>query len=96
MTPQDNQPSKQRLRERRYFYAMNVRTGPELEPPDERDELIAELRAVLGPILTAPCRWDAGRREYACVLCDEARDDAATHRPDCPVLRRDELLGGKS
>jgi hypothetical protein len=57
-----------------------------------------ELRAVLAPLLDDPWRgvdWipvdDRGAVDpmRACVFCG----DGIAHLPDCPVLRRDALLG---
>ena len=50
-----------------------------------------ELRAILAPLLEDPWRDvivgdDEGRSE--CVFCG-----AGTHEADCPVLRKDALLG---
>lgn len=75
------------MREPRYWYAMNADLGLRRdEPPDDRDETIAALRAVLAPLLDDP-RAEEGR----CIFCDDLLDNR--HAPDCPVLRRDELLG---
>lgn len=68
----------------------------------ERDEARRErddLRAVLAPLLDDPIVWVwNGRREYRrCGVCDATATDPDLepfpHHPDCPVLRRDELLG---
>lgn len=52
---------------------------------------VAELRAVLAPLLDEPWRTIAnyGEPDERCVFCDETDP----HAPDCPVLRRDALLG---
>lgn len=52
-----------------------------------------ELRTILAPILSGPCRWHPVDLTYYCLLCDQARDDAATHAPDCPTRAAARLLG---
>ncbi len=73
--------------------------------PDRRDRIIAELRAVLAPLLDAQHHWTPktlSRRtdqegrilegwELVCMFCRCEPDQP--HAPDCAVLRRDELLG---
>ena len=85
--------------DRRYQYAMNARVTDSLdqEPPDDRDETIAELRAVLAPLLDNPFRdlWTYSDPDETCVFCEHVglAFDRQSHEPGCPVLRRDELLG---
>lgn len=60
------------------------------------------LCAVLAPLLDDPLEYDSGNSCNACRFCG-ANDHAVytpryhrpalTHEPDCPVLRKDELLG---
>lgn len=55
---------------------------------------IAELRAILAPLLAKPIhttRLDDER----CLFCGSESDTPGliVHAPGCPVLRRDELLG---
>lgn len=59
---------------------------------------LAAVRAVLAPLLDDPWEWGAweelvtgGRPLLICRFCDAPKGHA--HWPDCPVLRRDELLG---
>ena len=57
---------------------------------------VTELRAVLAPLLDRP--FIAGQDGDACVWClglDDGLGDA-NHEPDCPVLRKNELLGRAS
>ena len=62
-----------------------------------RDRLL-ELRAILAPLLDDPMKLDScydGDVSYACVFC-EASDFygiSQNHDADCPVLRKDTLLG---
>jgi hypothetical protein len=59
----------------------------------ERDE----LRAILAPLLDDPLRHVDGVG-WACRFCGEATasDRDLVHGPDCPVPRRDALLGRSS
>lgn len=49
---------------------------------------IADLRAILAPLLANPLR--SSRGEPYCLFCTADRGD---HSDDCPVLRKDALLG---
>jgi hypothetical protein len=63
---------------------------------DERDIELFTLRAILAPLLTEPERIapsDAGKECLFCRVVQEWWPDPFEHEPDCPVLRRDELLG---
>lgn len=53
---------------------------------------VAELRAVLRPLLDDPTRQDKEGTDY-CLFCDRPWPLPGEHAPDCPVLRRDALLG---
>lgn len=65
----------------------------------QRDEAVAqrdELRAVLAPLLARPYADDRD----GCLFCESTlswldydADLVDEHRPGCPVLRRDALLG---
>jgi len=58
-----------------------------------RDE-VAELRAILAPLLWDPIRWEGMPDANVCVFCgSEAKYRKPEHAPDCPVLRKDALLG---
>lgn len=79
----------------------------------DRDATIADLRAVLAPLLDDPIRheWDTFDGVDVCLLCGADNtimpkpgswretlrmpecSGPVQHAPDCPVLRRDELLG---
>lgn len=52
---------------------------------------VAELRAVLAPLLDDPHR----NGSHFCVFCGAflMDGDSGEHESDCPVLRRDALLG---
>lgn len=67
---------------------------------DARDATIADLRAVLAPLLEQPyVDWSEGEYGRTCRFClsgEPYRGDPPVHTPDCPVLRDDELLGRKS
>jgi hypothetical protein len=65
---------------------------------------VDELRAILAPLLDEPLRnLDPDAQLDICIFCLAARwvdpsgradvDGVFAHRPDCPVLRRDALLG---
>ena len=56
----------------------------------ERDE----LRAILQPLLDQPIRFVGEPASNECIFCeaDSAWHDPH-HRPSCPVLRRDQILG---
>jgi len=59
---------------------------------------IDELRAVLAPLLDDPNAPRSGDGEYdfgCCVFChcEVPGTVPGEHAPDCPVLRKDELLG---
>jgi hypothetical protein len=59
--------------------------------------LIDELRAALEPLIDEPYEivgWTSSDEpESACRFCYVSLDAANTHKPDCPVTRRDVLLG---
>jgi hypothetical protein len=74
----------------RYTYG----TPPANAALDARDAVIAELRRVLEPLLDDPWRLAIDRDDglpMDCLFCLEP-----AHAPDCPVPRRDELLGRAS
>ena len=56
---------------------------------DRQALTIADLRAVLAPRLDDP--WANFDGDLYCFWCYQG--DHAQHDPDCPVLRKDELLG---
>jgi len=62
---------------------------------DEMIATVATLRAVLEPLLDDPFYITAFDRpqRFVCVFCRDIQGHSATHHPDCPVLRRDVLLG---
>jgi hypothetical protein len=71
------------------------------DPPcggcEDRDEQIAELRAALAPLLDEPL-IDDGTAHIQCRVCLKETTcppwpRPPLHEPDCPVLRKDELLG---
>lgn len=55
----------------------------------ERDE----LRAILAPILDAPQIEIGLDRDLACIFCAAALARRQPHDSDCPVSRKDALLG---
>lgn len=63
----------------------------------EQAAIIAELRAILAPLLENPWRdgGDIGDGDQAtdCLFCGPQSRIGGTHAPDCPVLRKDALLG---
>lgn len=55
---------------------------------------IEELRAVLAPLLERPIVSQGVPAANVCVSCHaESEHDEPWHDRDCPVLRKDELLG---
>jgi hypothetical protein len=54
---------------------------------DWADSEVGKLRAVLAPLLENP--FDEGMN-YFCRFCDMRQGEG--HTPECPVLRKDELL----
>lgn len=62
-------------------------------------DAVAELRAVLAPLLDEPIIDVAGEFEV-CRFCGEGDSNAfgrtSAHAPECPVLRANELLGHQS
>jgi hypothetical protein len=63
--------------------------------PQEQDELIARLRAVVKPLLDEPLVADWGGM---CVFCHGQYDHehglpGLQHADDCPVLHPEELMG---
>jgi hypothetical protein len=60
---------------------------------ERMDAHIGELRAILAPQLDDPAI--IGNRGYYCLFCNAEDWDpnAIPHKADCPVLRKDELLG---
>jgi hypothetical protein len=70
---------------------------------DWADNEVGKLRAILAPLLEAPgelAGYDiSGIGWYECRFCGADVDNPTfgrtietTHKPDCPVLRKDELL----
>ena len=57
---------------------------------------LAEARAILAPLLAEPDWYEyvygEGSDYRVCIFCRAFDIDG--HKPDCPVLRRDALLGG--
>jgi hypothetical protein len=60
-----------------------------------KKEVIAEMRAVLAPLLDEPFYIDPFHQpvRMVCVVCRTVQGHSVEHAPDCPVLRRDALLG---
>jgi hypothetical protein len=76
---------------------------------DAGERRIAELRAILAPLLEDPFEYEGqagpARRAYMCRFClrtsyvgehDVRAGMLGEHAPDCRVLRRDALLGRTS
>lgn len=60
---------------------------------------IEALRAVLAPLLDEPAeRWNDEHKAMECLFCHGTNvgEPEDYHKPNCPVLRRDELLGRTS
>lgn len=79
----------------RYDDVIAAMVGTALALQAQRDEAIRQrdqLRRILEPLLdtmaTVPNRWVDG-----CHFCDGPFTDGEIHALDCPVLRRDALLG---
>lgn len=56
---------------------------------------IDELRAVLAPLLDQPWAYgpQGGDAGQCCAWCLRFADEEGPHAPNCPVLRKDALLG---
>jgi hypothetical protein len=76
--------------------------GWQLPTHDTRDRLIDDLRSVLAPKLDDPWIDDADNVCVECYWCgannfptdlNHYPRPPIEHEPNCPVLRRDELLG---
>jgi hypothetical protein len=88
------------MSEQRYLYAMNVRAKNDAwrDPPcggcEDRDEQIAELRAILAPLLDRNGAADVGSG-YAEATCQFCGTWVERHLPDCPALEanKNRLLG---
>jgi hypothetical protein len=103
------------MSERRYWYAMNACIKSSERPCggcEDRDEQIAELRAILAPLLDDPiknetCQFCGAEIREAYMAYGPYRfpdgqvldlgprriPSQGEHAPNCPVLRKDALLG---
>jgi hypothetical protein len=63
-----------------------------------RDRQLAEAREVLAPLLEKPWRdiWTYSDPDATCIFCERSADiprPVSVHEDDCPVLRKDAILG---
>jgi hypothetical protein len=61
----------------------------------DRDRQLAEAREVLAPLLEKPWRdiWTYSDPDATCIFCERSADLSRPHEDDCPVLRKDAILG---